>query len=87
MDRRDSHSPRTRLGYSSAHASVVAAGHSFSGGNTIMLTPERIPFIVFTVPPIWLLADAVCSGTNSLVAQVGMRLVAGPAQADRLAFS
>ncbi len=52
-----------------------------------MLTPERIPFIVFTVPPILLLADTLCSGTNALVAQVGMRLVAGPAQADRLAFS
>ena len=33
------------------------------------------------------LADTLCSATNALVAQVGMRLVAGPAPADRLAFS
>jgi len=87
MDHRDHHGPRPGLDHSSSHASVGAAGHSLSGGNTIMLTPERIPFIVFTVPPILLLADTLCSGTNALVAQVGMRLLAGPAQADRLAFS
>ena len=43
--------------------------------------------IVFGAGLLPVLADTVCSGTNSLVAQVGMRLVAGPAQADRLAFS
>ncbi|GAC1350097.1 MAG: hypothetical protein NVSMB27_29380 [Ktedonobacteraceae bacterium] len=43
--------------------------------------------IVFGAGIIPVLADTVCSGTNSLVAQVGMRLVAGRAQADRLAFS
>jgi hypothetical protein len=43
--------------------------------------------IVFGAGFIPVLADTVCSGTNALVAQVTMRLVAGPAQADRLAFS
>jgi hypothetical protein len=43
--------------------------------------------IVFGAGIMPVLADTVCSATNSLMAQVGMRLLAGPAPADRLAFS
>ena len=43
--------------------------------------------IVFGAGMMPVLADTVCSATNALVAQVGMRLVAGRAKADRLAFS
>jgi hypothetical protein len=43
--------------------------------------------IVFGAGIMPVLADTLCSATNALVAQVGMRLVAGPAPADRLAFS
>jgi hypothetical protein len=43
--------------------------------------------IVFGAGFIPILADTVCSGTNAMVAQVAMRLVAGPAKADHVAFS
>ena len=66
---------------------LVAIGVLGTVNDVVGAAAAPANLIVFGVGFMPVLADTVCSGTNALVAQVAMRLVAGPAKADRLAFS
>jgi len=66
---------------------LVAIGVLGTVNNVVGAAAASANLIVFGVGFMPVLADTVCCGTNALVAQVAMRLVAGPAKADRLAFS
>ena len=60
---------------------VLGAANDYVG-MAVLNTTSLITFAPGIVP---FLADILCSGTNALAAQLGMRPVAGPATADHLA--
>ncbi len=59
---------------------LVAIGVLGTVNDVVGAAAASANLIVFGVGFMPVLADTVCSGTNALVAQVAMRLVAGPAK-------